>query len=75
MIKKGRKAERKEKMTKGKERASISGRHAIGNVHYRATRKKPKSTLPESKFLNVEENAEILKSIEKRSRILPCSKM
>ena len=39
-------SERKEKMGKGKERTSLSGRHATDNKHQHATRKKPKGKYP-----------------------------
>jgi len=44
-MQKGRREERK-KTVKGIERTPISGRHAIGNVHERATLKKPEGKYP-----------------------------
>ena len=37
-------------MATDKERTSISGRHATGNTHHRATRKKPKEECPIQKM-------------------------
>ena len=48
-----RKEERKEKMAKGKEGTSVSGRNATGNAHQCATRTKPKGKCPTEKGENI----------------------
>jgi len=45
-------------MANEKERTSISGRHATGNAHQRAFRKKQKETYPIHKGENITEKGE-----------------
>ena len=48
-------------MAKNKERTSLSGRHATGNTHRHATRKKPKGKYPIQNGENISKRKEAIR--------------